>query len=467
MKSPLAETHVLEDLLDYLEGRLSEDEAVGVAAHLAACERCSSVYEWAAQQRSEVIQAGLRHLHPDRIVALADQAAALTASEARHLSWCESCRRDLDWSRVRSESEEARILIQQNNLYFGWPGVAAPPRRRPWMMTAALAVGVVAVLMLGFLGALRLRTAWVEPAVKGNGISGEARFFGRVWSEEHKADVGPVVEAPWGDANVLVYGLRGGATDGARVFARDLRTGDLIWSILPDREEIRQAFGDEYLGDGFFGARTLDFGDFDGDGIDELVVMWGHHRWYPAIVARVSPEGALLDSYYHFGVIYDQYVGDLDGDGREDFLFAATNNGRAYQGATLVLLQDGYWQGASVDSLVGADSPIREGAVYRVVLPQYPEPYMSLLTAQRLRAEGLSVGWKDGSVRIEASVGNDEGSGSVVTFDAQLHPLSVQIGDSMEVAARDWSDGERERFMDPEFQRRWLGSALLYGRKRE
>jgi hypothetical protein len=58
-----------------------------------------------------------------------------------------------------------------------------------------------------------------------------------------------------------------------------------------------------------------------------LVTVANHHIWYPSQVAVLDPHtGRMLEDYWHPGWIYDGVLADIDGDGRQEFLFSAINN---------------------------------------------------------------------------------------------------------------------------------------------
>ena len=58
-----------------------------------------------------------------------------------------------------------------------------------------------------------------------------------------------------------------------------------------------------------------------------LVTVANHHIWYPSQVAVLDPRtGRMIEDYWHPGWIYDGVLADIDGDGRQEFLFAAINN---------------------------------------------------------------------------------------------------------------------------------------------
>lgn len=89
--------HVLDLVLDYLEGRLDPDRTDEVRQHLRGCDDCRQDFEHASALRGATIEAELRHIHSHRIVELADGLHP-TVHENQHLDACETCRRELEWS---------------------------------------------------------------------------------------------------------------------------------------------------------------------------------------------------------------------------------------------------------------------------------------------------------------------------------------------------------------------------------
>jgi len=89
--------HVLDLVLDYIEGRLDPDQTDEVRQHLRGCDDCRQDFEHASTLRGATIEAGLRHIHSQRIVELADGIHP-TVEEKQHLDACDSCRREVTWS---------------------------------------------------------------------------------------------------------------------------------------------------------------------------------------------------------------------------------------------------------------------------------------------------------------------------------------------------------------------------------
>jgi hypothetical protein len=101
--------HVVDEMADYLDGRLAPERRARIEAHLGSCADCAADFSFARELRDETIRQGLRHLEPERLVELASGVApAPTEGEARHLERCEMCREELEWMRSLPAEEQAR-----------------------------------------------------------------------------------------------------------------------------------------------------------------------------------------------------------------------------------------------------------------------------------------------------------------------------------------------------------------------
>lgn len=82
--------HIVDHVADLLEGRLPAAEAASLREHLQDCEDCRRDVEFATRLRDLVLEADLRHLRAERIVAVADGEDP-NAREAEHLERCDEC----------------------------------------------------------------------------------------------------------------------------------------------------------------------------------------------------------------------------------------------------------------------------------------------------------------------------------------------------------------------------------------
>jgi hypothetical protein len=99
--------HIVDQIADYLEGRLAPDATRAFESHLEECEACAADVEFARAFQTGAVEQGLMHIRPGRIVALADDPSVTTEIEERHLMDCSSCRSELEWVRTSSASDVA------------------------------------------------------------------------------------------------------------------------------------------------------------------------------------------------------------------------------------------------------------------------------------------------------------------------------------------------------------------------
>ena len=91
--------HILDQLLDYLEGRLSFEEEDAIRSHLESCDSCRLEVNWAMEVRTDLQAHHLRHITPERIVELAETGdSARSDDEDAHLRLCLLCSEDLQWA---------------------------------------------------------------------------------------------------------------------------------------------------------------------------------------------------------------------------------------------------------------------------------------------------------------------------------------------------------------------------------
>ncbi len=440
-------------ILDYLEGELAADQATELETHVAGCGDCARLLAWTRDQRSLVLAANLRHLSSDAVAAMAEGRVP-TPGEAAHLGLCGDCSRDLEWARetlrgrVSRQRPEGELFVPEGRGRWPW-----------WLLLLAMLLAVaVAVLLL--LPAMRGRMAYV--VTSGRTISVQAPPFGTLWSEAHDATVEVFGEAPWTGRRTLLYGLKGDGPEGGVVHARDFLTGESIWKRAADSGATRRIFGKEMGVPGSMTVSRFHTADLDGDGSPEVVALRLHSMWFPSSLTAYREDGTILGAYYNWGVIYDVQSFDLDADGKDEVIAAGTNNGKAYQGATIFLLDERHFSGASVDSLVGADSPVPDSSLVRVVLPRFEQRFMDLLEIERLRIASFIVTGAGDSTRIQAIV-DANAAPVVVTFDRELRPLSHAISDSMRGILRSWPPEDRQRFLG-EYQDEWFATIVRFER---
>ena len=227
-------------------------------------------------------------------------------------------------------------------------------------------------------------------------ISGEvlrARnpVFGmEIWQTPNRATWTVGRDSPW-NRHHYVVGTGSQTPDGGKLLCLEKATGDTLWSVTPDDQALVEAFGPEIVGDATFSCSLFREADVNGDGVPELVVRFVHGLYYPCCLCLVDRNGQVLAQYTHRGHLRDFLAIDLDVDGADEILSWGTNNCLAYQGFTVLKLDRNAWSGASVDSLCSASGTAQDGSAVRLVVPDYPAPYMQLLQIPRLHVENLQV----------------------------------------------------------------------------
>ena len=130
--------HVLDRLMDYLEGRLDDGDRAVVSGHLAHCVDCEREFAFASALKRAVEEQTLRHSTPERLVEIADGIGGTqTEAERRHLEMCVSCRDALEWATLHRSPPPIGDEV---------PVVTPTPRpSRPRVDLSRLCVALVAV----------------------------------------------------------------------------------------------------------------------------------------------------------------------------------------------------------------------------------------------------------------------------------------------------------------------------------
>lgn len=89
--------HVGSEILDFVERRLDEARMREIQRHLDTCEDCAADVAFARELREQAAAQGLRHLPPERVVALA-AGDSPSAEERGHLDGCSACREEVAWA---------------------------------------------------------------------------------------------------------------------------------------------------------------------------------------------------------------------------------------------------------------------------------------------------------------------------------------------------------------------------------
>jgi serine/threonine protein kinase len=373
-----------------------------------------------------------------------------------------------DWTRLRARRLRAlRALVKRcmDPVPSQRPSISevcqeldrASLGRRSWARPSAL----VSVVLIVFL----LAVGYSRPTVRGTeqGIEGRVPVIGcSPWKIRHDAPVDRSLINTETWTSRVIYGLEPGGSDGGSLFVRDRRTGKLLWDIRPDYAALRDLFGEQRAQVGSYRCRSIQFGDLDGDGEMEVIGRFCHEWWFPTYVVICRADGSRMGTYHSMGVVYEVLIKDIDGDGKDEILLAATNNSPAYQGATVILLDDQFCNGASVDPIAHPACSWQDSSRARVVFPAFDEEFMDEFSAERLTAENLSLAWdRNGEPLITFDVMCDKAS-IVVTLDGDLVPLSY-FANPLRPHVKDWPAPLRERFLSSAYLDEWFDHHRLLG----
>ncbi|MCK4306013.1 MAG: serine/threonine protein kinase [Candidatus Eisenbacteria sp.] len=339
----------------------------------------------------------------------------------------------------------------------------SPPRANRNIRLGLVALAVVVLMFAVWQIARHVLLSRATYVVDGSTITGRAPLLGKLWSYNHESPVRVHTLTPWTDRRMVVYGLDVDGPDAGQIFVRDLTSGKLDWQAGPDLDEIAKVFGPERNGMGAFRCRDIRFVDLNGDGELELLAHYGHKLGSASGVSILTRGGTVIGSYYNLGLLYVIHIEDLDLDGKEEILLAGTNNVPAYQGATIILLDDQHCHGAAVDPLWHLDCSLGDSSLVRVVFPHFEQAYMDLLKTTRLVATYLTTTRNaEGDVEISATLGCDRAP-HVVTLDQHLNPLGITMSDALAVETIEWPQEKREVFLSSTHSRNWLARHYRYG----
>lgn len=410
-------------------------------------------------------------LREERQLTKADLAEAAGLS-ARTVHDLESGRRDRIQEKTlmllaRALDVSIDELLGKSSAETGGGGQPQAPASSPagrlyLSRPAGLAIlAVLTIVLLFAFGHLwSFARANAEWTTERNLVTVRDGVFGlELWSLVGESSFSFCQVAPW-DPNQLLVGMGGQTFSGGRILNLERATGDTLWTFGPDIDAIVRAFGEEDVLGVNFGCNRAFPADLDGDGEPELVVQFTHSRFYPTAICALDRTGKMLGQYAHKGHIYESLIEDLDADGRDEYIGAGTNNAKAYQGASLFILDLEHWRGASIDELCDPQSAEPDSACVRLVIPQYPGPYMKLIQATRLSAFNLRL-HRDtaGSTLISADLGVFPNAHMVLYLDDELHPKGCEPTDRFrEVYLDQWPDSLTTNTGpgDPVWRAQWL-----------
>lgn len=350
------------------------------------------------------------------------------------------------------------------------PGATAPqpaPPVRPfrWPLLLATVLLTVALAVLATVWFAIDRAQW--EIVEGDLIMRDAVLGQVMWTLDEHPVIRQVVEPVWG-RGLLLVAFNGNTAGGHQAVLLNRRTGEFKAGYAMDVDLARRAFGDEILAEGQdFSCGSMHFIQLDGTGPVELFCRFTHGKYYPSGLGVFDADGTVRGMYAHRGHVGRFIIEDLDDDGADELLALGTNNDLAYQGATVVYLEEGAWSGASVDppgaaGKPAADGRLTDGSRYRVIFPAFDAGVMEQM--KRLRLDAFSPRthrMDDGTVRITCSVGCAGKTGVAVVCDDRLRPLSVGMNDSFRGEVSTWPApyGEPGHFPDQALLDAWLAQA--------
>ncbi len=341
-------------------------------------------------------------------------------------------------------------------------------RKRPRQSSPFIVLGGVVLLIAAFLGVLRYGAAHARWTIDGGTITAHGGVLGRtLWGIEVGCKSARCMVAPWNHAELLAT-WRDCDTDTSVVACLHRSTGEIIWTGRPDVSILDAAYGTELVRSGQMRAVGVYPCDLDGDGESEIIAEFRHYPYFPDCLVRFDRHGRALNQYVSSGHILDIAITDIDHDGKDEIIAAATNNSPRYRGGSLFILDEDHFGGAAVDSLANPQTSVRDSAAYRIVVPHLPDPYMALIKEVRLGATNVKTfAGPSGDAEVSAEMGatHDPTHRVFTYFDAALRPLRIDITDNFraEVAAL-WPDSLQAHRgpADPEWLDDWFHTSIRF-----
>jgi hypothetical protein len=217
----------------------------------------------------------------------------------------------------------------------------ASPNRRLWLAIPA----VFAVALLAWF-ALRPSPVPASIRVAGSGFVALDKFGHELWAQTHTSRLSTqsyvdrtlshVGDLDGDGTPEVLFAL---ASHDSAVVCYDNR-GKVRWTFVPGAA-VRTS---ETRFERAFGVFNLFVDTFAPGEPPSIIVVSGHHTFYPSQVARLDSRGQVQAEYWHSGHLQTTAGVDTDGDGRKELLLTGINN--AWNQAILLALDVRHMNGA-------------------------------------------------------------------------------------------------------------------------
>ncbi len=368
---------------------------------------------------------------------------------------------DITLEELLSEPEEPTPRHTQSG-YLGDPGAGGRKQTSVSRIKVLLLSVLIVTSVIIYKAYSKLSVSRARWEIRGKSIAVYDGVFGfKLWEEQYASNLSFWKRVIWRGRPAMLYGLDAEGSDGGRVFIKDIRTGKDLFVAEADAPALDCVFGGAVLSAGGFTARNASLGDICGDDEPELVIRYIHGRYYPSFISFYDSSRRRIGTYYHFGHFNDVHLDDIDGDGKMEVLVAGTNNMPVYKGATLLLIDDEFGEGASVDTFVTSRCKIEDAAEIRIVFPNFNEAIMDLLDVERIRATFIKTSLNAmGNPIITIAVGAPEFN-LIVALDKELYPVSCSLSDNLAVLLRKLPPSRRP----PDgYFKKWLSGSIRFER---
>lgn len=223
-------------------------------------------------------------------------------------------------------------------------------------------IGLTVVLIVLLLGGQRFLSSWDrmprELKIVGNFLKVFNAGGKELWHYEFQSDFSSsnqqeisassiqlysIIDDLDGDQDLeVLFGIAGSedkSLDGS-IYCFSA-SGDLLWRF---HDHPRMIYGVEEMDDYYRTNKLISY-DFEGDGQEEIIVVFTNIPWYPCRLAILNTKGEVIEEYWHSGYISCMDIIDIDQDGTGEIVFGGTNND--YDQAILGILEYGFISGHS------------------------------------------------------------------------------------------------------------------------